>query len=63
MILHLNPCWPGSAHDSHVFKESNLYEEFESGKHKGFFLGDSTYALRDYMMTPIHEPKSQAENR
>ena len=45
MFLHLNPCWPGSAYDSRVFKESALYDQFEDGKHKGFLLGDSTYAL------------------
>ena len=45
MFLHLNPCWPGSAHDSRVFKESALYDQFEDSKHKGFLLGDSTYAL------------------
>ena len=62
-ILHLNPCWPGSAHDSWVFKESKLYDEFELGKHKGFMLGDSAYALRDYMLTPIQDPKNEAEER
>ena len=63
MFLHLNPCWPGSAHDSRVFKESALYDQFEDGKHKGFLLGDSTYALRDYMMTPIMNPNPGPEER
>ena len=63
MFLHLNPCWPGSAHDSRVFKESALYDQFEDGKHKGFLLGDSTYALQDYMMTPIMNPNPGPEER
>ena len=63
MFLHLNPCWPGSAHDSRVFKESALYDQFEDGKHKGFLLGDSPYALQDYMMTLIMNPNPGPEER
>ena len=63
MFLHLNPCWPRSAHDSRVFKESALYDQFEDGKHKGFLLGDSAYALSDYMMTLIMNPNPGPEER
>ena len=62
-ILHINPCWPGSSHDSRVFKNSDLYEQFESGKYDGMLLGDSAYALRDYLMTPFAEPKTRGEMR
>ena len=62
-IIHLNPKWPGSAHDSRVFKESSLYTKFEDGTYKGFLLGDSAYALRDYLMMPISNPQTDAENR
>ena len=61
MILHLNPCLPGSTHDSRVFKESNLYQEFEQGMFKGHLLGDSAYALD--MLTPFDNPNSEAEER
>ena len=62
-FLHINPCWASSALDSKVFKMSQLYKDFEGGKHNGILLGNSAYALRDYMLTPFLLPETKAEIR
>lgn len=54
--------WPGSAHDSHIFNSSNLKCRLESGEFSNYWLlGDSGYALRPYMLTPLNDPQTVAE--
>lgn len=48
--------WPGSVHDSRIFKESVLCREFENGHIQGMLLGDSGYSLKTYLMTPYLNP-------
>ncbi|XP_033738226.1 putative nuclease HARBI1 [Pecten maximus] len=46
--------WPGSCHDSRVFRESQLCHDFENDLYSGFLLGDSGYPCRRYLMTPYN---------
>ncbi|XP_062608924.1 putative nuclease HARBI1 [Saccostrea cucullata] len=46
--------WPGSCHDSRIFRESKLCEQFENGQHDGLLLGDSAYPCKTYLMTPFN---------
>ena len=53
----------GSVHDARILRRSALFEAFESNhKHvTGFLLGDSGYMLRDWLLTPLTNPRTQRE--
>ena len=54
--------WPGSAHDSHIFRTSAIGRQLEgSGLTDGVLLGDSGYACSPYLMTPYFNPVTRKE--
>lgn len=62
-ILDIVSRWPGSAHDSHMFRNSSIRHRFENGEFNGsVLLGDSAYPLSNYLMTPIPNPNAPAEH-
>jgi len=54
--------WAGSVHDSTIFDNSSLHAKFETGELKGCLVGDSGYACRHYMLTPVGNPTTAAES-
>lgn len=67
-FLNVIAKWPGSTHDSFIFKSSAIYEHLEqqqqqqSGSH-GWLLGDSGYPLLPYLLTPVLRPAGGADER
>lgn len=56
--------WPGSVHDDTIFENSHVYNILEQGNYNGFYLlGDSDYQCREYLLTPIPEPKNEKERK
>ena len=55
--------WPGSAHDSRIFRESNLCTKFEQGQLEGLLLGDAGYPLLAFLMTPVNNPVTEPQRR
>lgn len=56
--------WPGSAHDSTIFSHSNLHNKFEVQQFStGLLLGDSAYPAKNYLLTPVLNPRTPAEER
>lgn len=53
--------WPGSTHDARIFHESNLKQRFEDGRIPGILLGDNGYPCLHYLLTPLLNPRTQAE--
>ncbi|KAJ9586746.1 hypothetical protein L9F63_019684, partial [Diploptera punctata] len=53
--------WPGSAHDSRMFKSSMICGQFEEGEVSGILLGDSGYACDHFLMTPLLSPQTRAD--
>lgn len=55
--------WPGSAHDSFIMRNSNIWHTYENGQLHGIILGDSAYALKPWLMTPFRNPSTPAQTR
>ncbi|VDI37838.1 Hypothetical predicted protein [Mytilus galloprovincialis] len=53
--------WPGSVHDSRIFRTSGLCQQFENGIHQGLLLGDSGYPCTKYLMTPYRSPADNCQ--
>uniref|UniRef100_A0A8C1P7X1 Putative nuclease HARBI1 n=1 Tax=Cyprinus carpio TaxID=7962 RepID=A0A8C1P7X1_CYPCA len=62
-ITNVEAKWPGSVHDSRIFRESHLCTLFERGDFDGILLGDRGYACRQYFMTPFPDPNPGPQNR
>ncbi|VDI71132.1 putative nuclease HARBI1 [Mytilus edulis] len=58
--------WPGSVHDSHIFKTSSICKHLEDN-HKGLvdgvLLGDSGYMCRPFLLTPYNNPQEPHQER
>ncbi|XP_057654873.1 LOW QUALITY PROTEIN: putative nuclease HARBI1 [Diorhabda carinulata] len=56
--------WPGSVHDATIFNNSSILARLENQEFgNGIILGDSGYALRPFLLTPLLNPVNQAEQR
>ncbi|KAJ8914226.1 hypothetical protein NQ315_003589 [Exocentrus adspersus] len=60
-ISNVNARFPGSTHDSHIWRESavsrimeQIYRQDE--ENNLYLLGDSGYPLRPWLMTPLEQP-------
>ncbi|KAK9674919.1 DDE superfamily endonuclease [Popillia japonica] len=55
--------WPGSCHDQTIFNNSNLKQDFLAGRYGRYLLlGDSGYRTEPYLMTPLLNTQTAAEN-
>lgn len=55
--------WPGRAHDQTIFNNSRIRARFETNEMgNGVLLGDSGYGIRNYLITPLLQPNTPAEN-
>ncbi|XP_023289986.1 putative nuclease HARBI1 [Orussus abietinus] len=55
-IINVNGRYSGSTHDSYIWNNSNVLPVMQEMYNRGrsfFLLGDSGYALRPWMMTPV----------
>lgn len=56
--------WPGSTHDSHIFRTSSIALALDGTNFEnGVLLGDSAYACMPYLMTPYPEPQTHSQRR
>lgn len=54
--------WPGSVHDATIFEHSTLRRRFEQNEfNSGLLLGDGGYPVRNYLLTPLINPNTPAE--
>ena len=56
--------WYGSAHDSTIFHHSRLHGEIANGDFPDcHLLGDAGYPCKSFLLTPIANPRTPAEQR
>ncbi|CAF4890821.1 unnamed protein product [Pieris macdunnoughi] len=56
--------WPGSTHDATIFNNSVLRAQCDAGMFGSrWMLGDSAYPNRSYLLTPLLNPFTEAEQR
>ncbi|XP_054635325.1 putative nuclease HARBI1 [Dunckerocampus dactyliophorus] len=63
MVTSIDAKWPGSVHDSRIFRESTLCQGFQQGMFSGLLLGDQAYPCQPYLMTPYPDPDVGPHNR
>jgi hypothetical protein len=58
--------WPGSTHDSFIFRSSEIHDYLRVNHttlEQGVVLGDSGYALTNFLMTPYENPNTRQQRR
>ncbi|XP_055957011.1 putative nuclease HARBI1, partial [Patella vulgata] len=60
-ITSLCANWPRSVHDSRIWRQCELNNQFQNGIHNGLLLGDSGYPCLTYLMTPFLNPTNRHE--
>nr|XP_022908870.1 putative nuclease HARBI1 [Onthophagus taurus] len=61
-ILDIVACWPGSAHDQHIFDNSLLKQRFENNEFgNALLVGDSGYRNTKYLVTPLLNTRNRVE--
>ncbi|MCI4376667.1 hypothetical protein PGIGA_G00190980 [Pangasianodon gigas] len=57
IITNVEAKWPGSVHDSRMYRESTLSNRLECGEIDRFLLGDRGYPCQPTLITPYPEPE------
>ncbi|XP_051992926.1 uncharacterized protein myadma isoform X2 [Xyrauchen texanus] len=62
IITNVEAKWPGSVHDSRIFRASSLSHQLAQGQFSGVLLGDKGYACLPYLLTPYQETQTEAQH-
>ncbi|XP_057189413.1 putative nuclease HARBI1, partial [Triplophysa rosa] len=57
IITNVEAKWPGSVHDSRIYRESSLSNRMGQGEIDGLLLGDRGYPCQPTLITPYPEPE------
>ncbi|XP_062553045.1 putative nuclease HARBI1 isoform X2 [Armigeres subalbatus] len=58
IITSIDCSWPGSVHDSRIWKNSDVYRIMSENTSGALLLGDEGYAIAPWIMTPYRNPDS-----
>ncbi|KAJ1115758.1 hypothetical protein NDU88_003980 [Pleurodeles waltl] len=63
-ISHVNAKFPGSVHDAYVMRNSSIpYVMEQLQRHCVWLIGDSGYPNLSWLLTPVRNPRTRAEER
>ncbi|KAK0153995.1 putative nuclease HARBI1 [Merluccius polli] len=57
--MNVEAKWPGSVHDSQIYRECSLSNRFARGEFDGYLLGDQGYPCQPSLLTPYPDPGPQ----
>lgn len=66
LFCYVSARWPGSVNDARVLRTSSLFNRCENGWRpfpNAVILGDSAYPLKDWIVPPLLNPNTPAEER
>ncbi|KAJ1150588.1 hypothetical protein NDU88_003378 [Pleurodeles waltl] len=63
-ISHVNAKFPGSVHDAYIMLNSSIpYVMEQLQRHRVWLIGDSGYPNLSWLLTPVRNPRTRAEER
>ncbi|KAJ1203756.1 hypothetical protein NDU88_007537 [Pleurodeles waltl] len=63
-ISQVNAMFPGSVHDAYILRNSSIdYVMGQLQRHRVWLLGDSGYPNLSWLLTPVRNPRTRAEER
>ncbi|KAJ1168013.1 hypothetical protein NDU88_008395 [Pleurodeles waltl] len=63
-ISQVNAMFPGSVHDAYILRNSSIPDMMgELQRHRVWLLGDSGYPNLSWLLTPVRNPRTRAEER
>ncbi|KAJ1088205.1 hypothetical protein NDU88_001364 [Pleurodeles waltl] len=63
-ISHVNAMFPGSVHDAYILRNSSIpYVMGQLQMHRVWLLGDSGYPNLSWLLTPVRNHRTKAEER
>ncbi|KAJ1181833.1 hypothetical protein NDU88_007032 [Pleurodeles waltl] len=63
-ISHVNAMFPGSVHDAYILRNSSIpYVMGQLQRHRVWLLGDSGYPNLSWLLTPVRNPRTRADER
>ncbi|KAK0152189.1 putative nuclease HARBI1 [Merluccius polli] len=63
IITNVEAKWPGSVHDSRIYRECRLSNRFARGEFDGYLLGDHGYPCQPSLLTPYPDPEPGPQQR
>ncbi|KAJ1190042.1 hypothetical protein NDU88_006781 [Pleurodeles waltl] len=62
LITNIVAKYPGSVHDSYIFRHCTINEHFQDGRYgNGLLVADQGYGIQPWIMTPFGNPSTAAE--
>ncbi|KAJ1206960.1 hypothetical protein NDU88_002353 [Pleurodeles waltl] len=63
-ISHVNAKYPGSVHDTYILRNSSIpYVMGQLQRHRVWLIGDSGYPNLSWLLNPVRNPRTRAEER
>ncbi|KAJ1202367.1 hypothetical protein NDU88_006167 [Pleurodeles waltl] len=62
LITNIVAKYPGSVHDSYIFRHCTINQHFQDGRYgNGLLVADQGYGIQPWIMTPFGNPSTAAE--